>query len=123
MKSTVENKLFSTNKSLNFQGRLIDLTTPAVMGIINVTPDSFYSGSRLMDETAILRQASRMLQEGAVFIDVGGYSTRPGAANVPVKEEVDRITTALRVLRREFPSSILSIDTFRSEVARAAVQE
>jgi dihydropteroate synthase len=123
MNSTAENKLFSTNKTLNFQGRLVDLTTPAVMGILNVTPDSFYSGSRSMDETGILKKGEEMLQRGATFLDVGGYSTRPGAADIPTKEEIKRVSAALHNLHREFPQAILSIDTFRSEVARAAIQE
>jgi dihydropteroate synthase len=123
MKSTVENKLFSTNKTLNVQGRLIDLTTPAVMGIINVTPDSFYTGSRSMNEHEIVKKASEMLENGATFLDIGGYSTRPGAADISVKEEIARVSQPLRILHREFPKAILSIDTFRSEVARAAIHE
>ncbi|HEY9007024.1 dihydropteroate synthase [Ohtaekwangia sp.] len=123
MKSAFENNFFSTNKTLNLRGRLVDLHTPRVMGILNVTPDSFYSGSRYISENEILKQAEKMVQEGATFIDVGGYSTRPGAAEISVEEEWKRVVVAIRGIVRNFPDTFVSIDTFRSEVARAAVAE
>ncbi len=91
------------------------------MGILNVTPDSFFDGGRFTTPKAILQQAEKMLTEGADFIDVGGYSTRPGAAEVPVKEELERVVNAVSLIMKEFPGTIISTDTFRSEVAAAAV--
>jgi len=123
MKSGFENNFFSTNKTLNLHGRLVDLHTPKVMGILNITPDSFYSGSRYISEAEILTQAEKMIQEGATFIDVGGYSTRPGAAEITTEEELKRVTVAIRAISRNFPETFISIDTFRSEVARAAITE
>ena len=110
-------------KTLNVKGKLVDLSSPVVMGILNVTPDSFFASSRLATETEILKQAEKMLLEGAAFLDVGGYSSRPGAADIPVEEELERIVKGIRVIVKEFPSAILSIDTFRAEVARQGVLE
>jgi dihydropteroate synthase len=123
MKSFAENKIFSTNQTLNIRGRLLHLDKPKIMGILNVTPDSFYDGGRYDSEKAILSQAEDMIKQGATFIDVGGYSTRPGASDVPVDEETRRVTTAIRSIVREFPETIISIDTFRSSVANAAIYE
>ncbi|WP_079684805.1 dihydropteroate synthase [Ohtaekwangia koreensis] len=123
MKSTFENNLFSTNKTLNLHGRLVDLRTPKVMGILNVTPDSFYDGNQHSTEAAILAHAEKMVREGATFIDVGGYSTRPGAEEIPVAEELKRVLSVIKGIRRNFPETFISIDTFRSEVARAAIEE
>src|SRR6187431_2819278 len=123
MKSDLESNFFSTNKTMNVRGRLIDLNTPKVMGILNVTPDSFYDGNRYTSESAIVRQVEKMLIEGATFIDVGAYSSRPGADDVPVEEEVKRSVEAIRLITKNFPDAIISIDTFRSEVAKVAVQE
>jgi dihydropteroate synthase len=108
---------------LNVGGRLIDLNTPKVMGILNVTPDSFYDGNRYTSESAIAKQVDKMLNEGATFIDVGAYSSRPGADDVAEDEEVKRSVEAIRLVAKNFPDAIISIDTFRSEVARIAVQE
>lgn len=119
----MQNTAFSTNKTLNVHGRLIDLQTPAVMGILNVTPDSFYDGARYQTDSEILRQTEKMLSEGAAFIDVGAYSTRPHAADISVEEELTRAVHAIRLIVKRFPEALLSIDTFRSDVARAAVQE
>jgi dihydropteroate synthase len=119
----VQNTGFSTNKTLNINGRLINLDTPKIMGIINVTPDSFYSESRMNTETQVLHQAEKMLAEGADIIDVGGYSSRPGAAAVSAKEEEDRVLHAIRTLVKHFPAVAISVDSFRSSVARAAVGE
>ena len=119
----MQNTVFSTNKTLNVNGRLLVLDTPKVMGILNVTPDSFYDGGWYLSEPAIISQVEKMIREEADIIDVGGYSTRPGAAAVTVREEVERVITAIRIIRREFPHAIISADTFRGEVAHAAVQE
>ncbi|EMR04523.1 dihydropteroate synthase [Cesiribacter andamanensis] len=112
-----------TNYTLNLRGKLLDLSQPRVMGIINVTPDSFYAGSRLGSETELLRQAERMLAEGADLLDVGGYSTRPGAADVLPEEEQERVCRAIGSLVRTFPEAHISVDTFRAGVAAAAVAE
>lgn len=99
---------------------LLDLQTPAVMGILNCTPDSFFEGSRIQEET-LLETANRMLEDGAEVLDVGGMSTRPGAEAVSVQEEMDRVLPAIELLAKQFPHATLSIDTYRSEVARAAL--
>lgn len=109
--------------TLNIRGRLIDLGTPRIMGILNITPDSFYDKSRFTHNDSILHQAEKMLEEGATFIDVGGYSSRPHAEDIPVEEEIERSVKAIKTIAGKFPSAILSIDTFRSEVARLAIQE
>lgn len=103
--------------TINCKGNLIDLTTPKVMGIINITPDSFYTGSRNKSDSLLLKNAEKMLQEGATFIDIGGYSTRPGAAEVTTEEELRRVLPAVELLLRNFPEVLISVDTFRSEVA------
>jgi dihydropteroate synthase len=118
---TVQSKIFSANKTLHVQGRLVDLSTPKVMGILNITPDSFYAGSRVMALDSVLQLAENMIAEGADFIDVGGYSSRPGATNITETEELQRVVPVIEALRKKFPEAILSIDTFRSEVAQAAL--
>lgn len=123
MKSSIQNTGISTNKTLNFLGRLVNLGVPRVMGILNVTPDSFFDGGRYMREKEILDHAEKMLTDGASFIDVGGYSSRPGADDVSAEEESRRAVQAIRSIVREFPRALLAVDTFRSEVASAAVQE
>lgn len=115
-------ELFRTNKTLNCGGRLVDLTVPKVMGIINVTPDSFYSGSRQTDIITILKQAEKMLADKATFIDIGGYSSRPGAYDVSAEEELARVLPVVHALAKEFPNAILSVDTFRAEVARQTIE-
>lgn len=107
---------------INCNGKLIDFDTPRIMGILNLTPDSFYDGGRKSTREDFIRHAEKMLQEGASFIDVGAYSSRPGATHISSQEEIDRILPVVEDLRREFPDIILSIDTFRSEVARSCVQ-
>lgn len=101
----------------------MDLSTPVVMGILNVTPDSFFQGSRLNTESEILAKTEKMLAEGATFIDVGGYSSRPGAEDISVEEEHSRVLKAIKAIVKEFPQTLISVDTFRSEVAQHAVQE
>ncbi len=109
--------------SLLAHGQLLDLSRPRVMGILNVTPDSFYVGSRTETEMAILKRAEELLAEGATILDVGGYSSRPGAEEVTPAEEWERLHYALGALRREYPDAILSVDTFRAEVAARCVEE
>lgn len=103
--------------------RLLDLSVPKVMGILNVTPDSFYKGSRYFDDSAILDAALKMMNEGADIIDVGGYSSRPGARETSVEEEGDRVFRAVRLILKEIPGCVISIDTFRSGIAQRAVEE
>lgn len=109
-----------TKKTLNCRGRLVDLTTTAVMGILNITPDSFYEGSRILPEK-VTEIAIQMLADGATFIDLGGYSTRPGAADISSAEEVDRVLPAIESILKAFPTTLISVDTFRAEVARQSV--
>lgn len=110
-------------KYLNVNGRLLDLSTPCVMGILNVTPDSFYSGSRMQTEGEIEARVRQILEEGAAIIDVGAYSSRPNADHVSAEEEMNRLRLGLEVLRRTAPDAIVSVDTFRADVARMCVEE
>jgi dihydropteroate synthase len=123
MKSVTENRFFSTKLTINLRGRLLDFSTPKVMGVLNVTPDSFYDGGQYGSDDAIVAQVEKMVGEGADFIDVGGYSSRPGAEDVPPQEELRRIVRAIKLIIKNFPGTVISIDTFRSEVAVAAIQE
>ena len=111
------------NDMINVGGRLVSLSEPQVMGILNVTPDSFYAGSRKQTEREIAERANQIIAEGGTMIDVGGYSTRPGAQEVSEAEEMERLRFGLDVVRRELPYSIISVDTFRPDVARMAVEE
>lgn len=108
--------------TINCLGNLIDLSTPVVMGILNQTPDSFFDGGRYNNTTAILHQVEQMLYQGASFIDVGGYSSRPGAAEVSQEEELLRVIPAIETIIKTFPEAIISIDTFRSNVALRAIE-
>ena len=110
-----------TKKTLNCRGHLVDLTQPAVMGILNVTPDSFFAGSRLSENSAV-ETAQKMITDGATFLDVGGYSTRPGAAEVSADEEANRVLPVIEAITDNFPGVLISIDTFRASVARQAVE-
>ena len=109
--------------TINCAGTLIDLNTPRVMGILNQTPDSFYDGGRYSNPKAVLDQVEQMLFNGASFIDVGGYSSRPGAADVSEQEELNRVLPTIKAVVKAFPDAVISIDTFRSGVAKAALQE
>lgn len=109
--------------TLNCNGRLLDLSEPQVMGIINLTPDSFYAASRKQAEGEIIARCHQILLEGASMIDVGACSTRPGGELVSEEEEAERLQRGLRLIRRELPDAILSIDTFRPEVARMCIEE
>lgn len=108
--------------ALNCKGRLLDLSVPRVMGILNVTPDSFYDGGRLKSISDVVRQAGRMLSEGATLLDIGGASSRPGASELSEAEEQQRVLPAIEALVQHFPGIVLSVDTWRAEVARAAVE-
>lgn len=109
-------------KSINCKGTLIDLSTPKVMGILNITPDSFFDGGKYNNEISIISQVEKMLSEGATFIDVGAYSSRPGAKNISETEELERILPVIKLLIKEFPNILLSIDTFRSAVAKECIK-
>ena len=109
--------------TLNIRGRLMDLSEPCVMGILNATPDSFYDGSRKQTERDIAERANEIVAQGGRIIDVGGYSTRPGAAEVSEQEEMERLRRALTIVRREQPDAVVSVDTFRPDVARMCVEE
>ncbi|MEG9328569.1 dihydropteroate synthase [Salinimicrobium catena] len=106
---------------INCKGQLVDLSTPKVMGILNITPDSFYDGGKRKTKREFLLHAEKMLKEGATFIDVGAYSSRPGATDIPEGEELQRILPVVKSLLEEFPDILLSIDTFRSKVAEECV--
>lgn len=118
----MQNKVFSSNKTLNVGGRLIHFDSPKIMGILNITPDSFFDGGMLTDEKSVLLKAEKMISDGADFIDVGGYSSRPGASDISEKEELDRVIPTIEAIIKRFPECILSIDTFRSEVAKQAIE-
>ena len=109
--------------TINLRGQLMDLSQPQVMGILNVTPDSFYAGSRTQTEQEIAQRANQIVEEGGSIIDVGGYSTRPGASEVSEAEEMERLRFALAIVRKALPSIAISVDTFRPDVARMAVEE
>ncbi len=109
-------------KSINCNGHLVSLETPKVMGILNVTPDSFYDGGMYKDSKSILIQVEKMLSDGATFIDIGAYSSRPNAPHVSLEEEKQRLLPIVELILQEFPQTLLSIDTFRSEVAKAAIE-
>ncbi len=107
--------------TINCKGNLIDLSTPKVMGILNITPDSFFDGGKYCNEKEVLLQVEKMLKEGAAFIDIGGYSSRPGAKHISVEEELTRVVPIIELLVKEFEGILISVDTFRSKVAREAI--
>jgi len=109
--------------TINCKGRLIDLKKPKVMGILNITPDSFYDGGKYKDEVSILKQAKKILDEGATFVDLGAYSSRPGATDISEEEELRRILPIVDLLTNAFPDICLSIDTFRSKVAKRCLEK
>ncbi len=113
---------FSKNFSLNCNGQLIDLIRPKIMGILNVTPDSFYDGGRYTTKEAILQRTGTLLAEGADFIDIGAYSSRPGAEDISTEEELKRLHYTLSIVREKYPEAILSVDTFRAQVAAEVVK-
>ncbi len=121
MKCRSAKDFFSVATTLNVRGKLVDIAQPQVMGILNVTPDSFFDGGRYVTEESIITRAGKILSEGAAFIDVGAYSSRPGAEDIPEDEELKRSVAAVRCIHRQFPEAIISVDTFRAAVAEAAV--
>ena len=108
---------------INVKGRLLDLATPQVMGILNVTPDSFYSGSRMQTQEEIAARARQIIDEGASIIDIGAYSSRPNAEHITAEEEMNRLRTGLEIVNRNHPDAIVSVDTFRADVAEQCVTE
>ncbi|REE27283.1 dihydropteroate synthase [Winogradskyella pacifica] len=108
--------------NINCKGKLINLSTPKVMGILNVTPDSFFDGGKYKDETAILNQVETMLNHGATFIDIGGYSSRPNADAISEEEELNRVIPIIKLILKHFSDTLISIDTFRSEVAKQSIE-
>ena len=119
----IKKKKKELDYTLNIKGRLLDLSEPRVMGILNATPDSFYAGSRKQTERDIADRTNEIVAQGGTFVDVGAYSTRPGAQEVSVQEEMDRLRMALSIVRHEQPDVPLSVDTFRADVARMSVEE
>jgi dihydropteroate synthase len=109
--------------SLNCKGRLISWEDPIVMGVLNMTPDSFYAGSRIRSEDMLIRQAEKMLTEGAAILDLGGLSSRPGALEISVDAEMERVVPAIRLISSRFPASFISVDSYRYKVAKAALDE
>ncbi len=114
--------LSGRKKTLNCRGRLVNLEGGAVMGILNTTPDSFFDGGHFIDRDSQLKQVEKMLKEGALFIDIGGYSSRPGAEDISEDEELKRVIPAIEAIGKNFPEALLSIDTFRSGVAQKALE-
>lgn len=112
-----------TRNFINIKGALMDLSTPQVMGILNITPDSFYAGSRNQTAQEISERANRILEEGAGIIDIGAYSSRSNAENISPEEEMRRLRMALEILNKEHPDAIISVDTFRADVAAMCVEE
>ena len=110
-------------KILNIRGQLFDFSTPVVMGILNLTPDSFYANSRVEANKNLIQRATEMLQAGATILDIGAFSTRPGAEEVSEKEEMQRLKAGLLLLKKELPNALLSVDTYRSNVAKMCVEE
>lgn len=108
--------------TLNCKGKLLTITQPIVMGILNITPDSFYEGSRIKQVEESLHTAHKMLEAGATILDIGGQSTRPGSERIPVEEELKRVLPVIETIAKHFPEAIISVDTYQSEVAKAAVQ-
>ncbi|WP_316796182.1 dihydropteroate synthase [Pedobacter agri] len=116
-----EKNFFEQKKTINVKGKLIDLSTPKVMGILNITPDSFYSDSRTRSIYEALSKAEKFLEQGATFIDIGGYSSRPGAADITVAEELYRMVPVVEAIATTLPEAIISIDTFRAQVAEETI--
>ena len=113
----------TTARYINVNGSLLDLSQPRVMGILNVTPDSFYAGSRTQTEAEIVRRVKQIVSEGAAIIDIGAYSSRPNADNISAREEMERLRMGLKILFEIQPDAVVSVDTFRADVARMCVEE
>lgn len=112
---------FSNKYNMNCEGKLIDLSTPRIMGILNVTPDSFFDGGQNNSISSALKQVEKMINEGATFIDVGGYSSRPNASDLSIEDEIRRTSPVIESIKNQFPDTLISIDTFRSKVANEAI--
>lgn len=110
-------------KIINIKGELLDLSTPVVMGILNITPDSFYEGSRKQNEVDILKRVEEIILQGGTIVDIGAQSTRPSSQFLSSEEEIERLSPALSAINREFPNVILSVDTFHADVAKVCVQD
>ena len=121
--SRVEDTHFPKNRSIRIKDKLIDLSLPKIMGIINLTSDSFYENSRIRDKKSLLKTVELMLGEGADFIDLGGFSTRPGAVEISPETEINQVVPAIAAIKKEFPDCILSLDTFRGKVAEAGIEQ
>ena len=119
----VKDTFFSKKAGININGALIDISNPCVMGIVNITPDSFYPGSRFTETTAILKRVEQIINEGGKFIDIGAFSSRPGAAEVDESTEKERLREALTEIRKNFQDIVISLDTYRASVAEWAVNE
>ena len=120
---SVEDSYFHSIHSMKVHDKLYTFETPMVMGILNCTPDSFYKNSRFQEDKLILKAAEKHISDGASILDIGGYSTRPGAINIDLTTEIERTARAVALIHNEFPEILISIDTFRSEVARIALSE
>ena len=116
-----KDRIFCKKLTLNCGGQIVDLSTPKVMGILNVTPDSFHDGGKYNSEQKAVQRAGEMLEEGADILDIGGYSSRPGAEHVNLEEERKRTIPIIKAIKLEYPEALLSIDTFRSEIAKEAI--
>lgn len=121
--STKSTSKINLNKFININGNLINFATPVVMGILNITPDSFYAGSRITIEEEALKRARQILEEGGTIIDIGGQSTSPASGMISEEEELTRVSPILKAIRREFPDALISIDTFYADVAKHAVED
>lgn len=108
--------------TINCKGELVDFTVPKVMGILNLTPDSFYDGGKYKDEKSVLNKVEQMIADGATFIDIGGYSSRPGATDISIDEELHRVIPIIELVLKHHPTLLISVDTFRSQVAKKAVE-
>ena len=119
---TAKDTFFQTKKTLRVGGKIIDLSIPKVMGILNLTPDSFFKDSRIQTEKQLLQEAEKMLTQGADFLDLGAYSSRPGATDISSEEEEKRLIPAVKQIAKTFPEALLSIDTFRASIAEKAIE-
>ena len=123
MLMSVKDTFFSKKQTLNFRGKLMNLVDPKIMGIVNVTPDSFYAGSRRPSKNEAIAQVDKILNEGADIVDIGGYSSRPGAEDISENEELRRLEPVIEQVRIKYPDAIISVDTFRSGVARKMLND
>ncbi len=120
---TIESNSFCQKKTINCNGKLIDLSKPQVMGILNISKDSFYDGGKYTKKSKILERVKQIVNEGAKIIDIGAYSTRPGAKNIKQKDELNKLSKTLEIIRNKYPEIIISVDTFRANIAKRMVNE